>query len=171
MEDYTRPPMNDESQQAQEQSLQEQPSGASPASSGSTPDGWEGPAARPSRKDPTPLRLASILTFMFAALNVLGGFSALIAWVGGQSFGGAGAMMLSVMLLPIGLLQALSGVMLLKYAKDLNDKLRGLCRNLGISMLFVTVVYMVPYFMIHHTFALSLLSGPIVAVVYLAVLK
>lgn len=173
MEQNNYPPLEEQSPQ---NTLQDPPQEEAtlPAESGGTPadtDSWEGPAAKPARKDPTPLRLTSLLTFMFAALNALGGLSALIAWMGGQSFGSAGAMMLSVLLLPVGLLQALSGVMLLKYTKDPNDKLKGLCRNLGIGMLFVTVVYIVPYFMIYRSFALSLLPGPVIAVVYLAVLK
>lgn len=129
---------------------------------------WETRAGK-MRKDPMPMRLASILTLLFGAWNVLSGIMAMVAWMAGGAGVSLGAMALRVMLLPIGLLQVLSGVMLLKVIKDEeNIKLRALCRNLGMAMLLVTIAYIVSNFMILG-FAFSTLSGPVIAVAYLTV--
>lgn len=132
-------------------------------------ESWE-TQARKAPKDPMPIRLCSILVLLFGAWNVLSGITAIIAWVAGDaSLSSLGVMTLHALLLPIGLLQIVSGIMLLKtIGQRENSKLKELCRTLGISLLIVSVAYIVSTVMVQG-FSTSTLSGPIVAIAYLTV--
>lgn len=138
-----------------------------------TPDteqeSWE-TQARKKPMDPMPIRLCSILVLLFGAWNVISGITTIIAWVAGDaSLSSLGVMTLHALLLPIGLLQIVSGIMLLKtIGQHENNKLRELCRTLGISLLIVSVAYIVSTVMVQG-FSTSTLSGPIVAIAYLTI--